>query len=163
MSSLDAFAPIIKSVRVECAPEEAFRFFTQAFGMWWPTATHSCIAFNSGHTDKPLAVTFDPRLDGEIVEHGRGGERHVWGRVLVWDPPARVAFTWHPGRAVDTAQRVEVVFEPSENGTRVTLTHSGWERLGAEAAAARRSYNDGWENVFVQAFASFVTDGSPQP
>ena len=148
--------PVVKSITVGCPPDEAFRFFTAAFGAWWPRATHSCIAFASGHTDQPVAVTFDARPGGLIVEHGRGGERHVWGTVVACDPPSRVAFTWHPGRAADTAQQVAVTFTPDAAGTSVVLAHSGWERLGEKATAVRASYDQGWVSVF-DAFAGFVS------
>ena len=31
-------------------------------------------------------------------------------RVTAWDPPRRVAFTWHPGQSPETSQDVEVTF-----------------------------------------------------
>jgi uncharacterized protein YndB with AHSA1/START domain len=151
-------APVEKTVEVDCPAAEAFRFFTAAFGRWWPLATHSCIAYSSGHRDQPATVTFATHEGGQIVEHGRNGERFEWGTVLVWDPPSRVAFTWHPGRPAASAQHVEVTFTPSPSGTRVSLTHTGWERLGDEAEAARTSYDQGWEKVFVEAFARFVAN-----
>jgi len=58
-----------------------------------------------------------------------------------------VAFTWHPGREPDTAQDVEVRFIPLGQGTRLELTHTGWERLGEDAKKARRSYPLGWTYV----------------
>ena len=158
MPASEPLAPVIKTVDVACPREEAFRFFTEAFGTWWPLATHSCIAYESGHTDRPASVTFGTCPGGPIVEHGRGGEQHRWGTVLEWNPPGRVVFSWHPGRPEQTAQRVEVVFAPHAAGTRVTLTHSGWEVLGAGAEASRTSYNEGWESVLKTAFAGFVSD-----
>jgi hypothetical protein len=42
---------------------------------------------------------------------------------------------------------LEVAFQPSEAGTRVVVTHTGWEKLGAEAATLQANYSQGW--VFV--------------
>ena len=36
------------------------------------------------------------------------------------------------------------------------LTHSGWERLGEDADKQRASYDQGWEGVFVVAYAEYV-------
>jgi hypothetical protein len=58
-----------------------------------------------------------------------------------------VTFSWHPGRDPDTAQEVEVRFEPAEGGTRVELIHRGWEVLGPEAEQLREDYEGGWERV----------------
>ena len=38
-------------------------------------------------------------------------------------------------------------FATHGGGTRVELEHRGWERLGAEAAEARASYDTGWDHV----------------
>ncbi len=61
--------------------------------------------------------------------------------------------TWHVGRPEDQASHVQVDFDLVADGTRVTLIHSGWQALGAEAAATRASYRTGWDMVFVTRFA----------
>lgn len=53
--------------------------------------------------------------------------------VDVWDPPGRIEFTW----TRDEDQRVHVEFRGEADGTRVTLTHYGWERAGVTACASR--------------------------
>jgi hypothetical protein len=45
---------------------------------------------------------------------------------------------------------------PAPEGTRVVLTHSGWEKLSANAQQARDSYNQGWEGVFVTAYPEYI-------
>ena len=68
------------------------------------------------------------------------------GCVLAWEPPQRLAFTFHPARAPETAQHVEVRFSPNGHGTDVQLIATGWENWGPEQEAkrARRGYNTGW-------------------
>jgi uncharacterized protein YndB with AHSA1/START domain len=141
---------------VPCTAEEAFRYFTADFSMWWPVATHSVVAYASEFKDKPAAVIFEPRAGGRIFERARSGEEHVWGSVLAWQPPAHVAFSFHPGRDPMEAQTVEVTFSAAPEGARVVLTHSGWEKLGANAQKSRDSYNQGWENVFVAAYGEHI-------
>ena len=148
--------PVVKTVTVACTPEEAFRYFTADFATWWPAATHSVVAYASQFKDKPATVVFEPRVSGRIFERTRAGEEHTWGSVLAWQPPARVAFSFHPGRDDKEAQTVEVTFSRAPEGARVVLTHSGWEQLSANAQQARDSYNQGWEGVFVTAYREYV-------
>jgi uncharacterized protein YndB with AHSA1/START domain len=152
--------PVVKTVTVACTPEEAFRFFTADFGMWWPAATHSVVAYGSQFKDKPTAVIFEPRVSGRIFERTHAGEEHPWGSVLAWQPPTRVSFSFHPGRDDKEAQTVEVTFSAAPQGTRVVLTHSGWEKLGANAQQARDRYDSGWEGVFVTAYAEHIGNRS---
>ncbi len=85
----------------------------------------------SVHVDAPVAEAFElftERFDEwwPLAEHGEIEPR----TVKVWDPPRRVAFIWnsHPHETVD------VVFAPEGDGTRVTLTHYGWQNEGVEFA-----------------------------
>src|ERR1700733_11188724 len=133
--------PVVKTVTVVCTPEEAFRYFTADFGMWWPAATHSVVAYASEFKDKPATVVLEPRVCGRIFERTRAGEEHIWGSVLAWQPPERLVFSFHPGRDDKEAQTVEVTFFPAPEGARVVLTHSGWEKLGANGQQARDSYD----------------------
>lgn len=55
------------------------------------------------------------------------------GSVTVWDPPRRIEVTWPHGED----QRVNVEFDAEPDGTRVTLTHQGWQRAGVAACASR--------------------------
>ncbi len=148
--------PVVKRIVVNCPAEDAFRYFTADFHKWWPGHTHSVVAMSSGGANLPASCTLDPRLGGLIVERGTGGETHLWGTVLTWEPPARLVFSWHPGRSAETAQIVEVTFTPIGNRTGVVLTHGGWERLAAEAARARASYDNGWESGFSGAYRDYV-------
>jgi uncharacterized protein YndB with AHSA1/START domain len=126
---------------VPWSSEEAFRRFTDGIASWWPLRTHSV---GGG---KAETVVFEGRVGGRIYERIRGGEESTWGTVTAWDPPRRVAFTWHPGRPTESAQDIEVRFLTEEKATRLELTHTGWERFGAMASRARRGYSLGWAYV----------------
>lgn len=136
-----ALTPLKKSITVPWPLEAAFQRFTVRIADWWPMRSHSV---GGERTQK---VVFEGREGGRIYEIERDGEQHDWGRITVWDPPGRVAFTWHPGRTPDTAQEVEVRFTATREGTRVDLIHTGWERLGDLARRARRGYPIGWAYV----------------
>jgi len=135
------FTPLLKAVTVKAAPEQAFRRFTEELGSWWPLRSHSV------GEEATETVLMEGRVGGRIVERIRGGREAVWGTVTVWDPPRRVAFTWHPGREPATAQDVEVRFTPLGDRTQVELEHRGFERLGQLARKARRGYPLGWTYV----------------
>lgn len=140
------YEPVVKQVRVSISPERAFELFTTEMGTWWPLASHSI-----GGSDA-VSVRFAGEVGGLIVETTKDGATHPWGRMLTWEPPERVVFSWHPGREENSAQRVEVTFRRENDRTLVTLVHDGWELLGEAAEATRAGYDTGWDLVFVQAF-----------
>jgi uncharacterized protein YndB with AHSA1/START domain len=132
-----------KTVTVSLAQAAAFERFTRQITSWWPLAKFS-IGNNAAAT-----VAFEPlATGGKLVEHWPTGEAHVWGTITVFEPPARLSFTWHVGKSEDTAQLIEVFFSPDGTGsTLVRLVHTGWERLGEAAQETRDSYDRGW--IFV--------------
>jgi hypothetical protein len=140
-------APVRKSVVVGVEPESAFTFFTGRMDAWWPFAGHSLFV------ERAKTVEFEPREGGGVWEVSHDGERASWGRLLEWDPPRRFRMTWHPGRAIETAQELEVRFVPVAGGTRVEIEHRGWERLAQRATETRDGYDQGWGAVL----ASFAT------
>ncbi|MEX2124021.1 MAG: SRPBCC domain-containing protein [Woeseia sp.] len=141
--ALPGIPPVRRSVDVSWDPDAAFRRFTADFESWWPTATHSIGG------KRVARVIFECREGGGIVEELVDGRRFQWGTVTRWDPPHAVGFSWHPSRDASTAQDVEVTFTPAGAGTRVELTSSGWERLGAKGRRERKGYNIGWGSVMA--------------
>lgn len=134
--------PIVKTRTVPLHVDAAFSLFTDEMTSWWPFATHS-VAGNA-----VVRVEFD--LDaGTLVEHTTEGTTHTWGHIEVWEPPSRLALAWHPGRDADNASSLEVRFEGSGDGTRVVLTHTGWERFGSDGPSLRSNYDTGWEDVLA--------------
>lgn len=146
--------PLEKSVAVPKSPAEAFRIFTEGIARWWPLAKFS---ISHGASKTATTCVFEPFVGGEIYEVDEDGARLPWGRVVAWSPPTRVAFTWHPGGDPAEAQDVEVTFAADGTGTRVTLVHSGWQKLGERGAAARIGYGEGWTVVLGEAFAAACT------
>jgi uncharacterized protein YndB with AHSA1/START domain len=137
--------PITKSVTINAPVERAFKVYTDEIASWWPLKTHSV-------SEQAETCIFEGRQGGRIYERATDGEEHVWGTVLVWDPPSRVVYTWHPGRSEDTAQEVEMHFRPQGERTRVDLEHRGWERLGDEAPVIMQSYEGGWDFVLGECY-----------
>jgi len=136
--------PVTRTIEVTCTVEHAFRVFTERIGSWWPLGMYSI------GRERAEDVELERREGGRLVERYGGGERAVWGEVLAWEPPSRLVLSWHPGRDVEAATEVEVTFAEAAGGSRVTLEHRGWERLGDEALATRTSYDGGWPLVLAE-------------
>jgi len=143
---------VAKTIEVACPPDVAFRVFTEGIAEWWPARTHSV------GEDQVETVVLEPGAGGRFYERLVDGSEHEWGRVLEWEPPARLVCSWYPGRGSDAAQVVEVAFTPVADGTRVDLVHTGWERLGERAEDVRASYDAeaGWTAVLAEFAAAAV-------
>jgi len=128
--------PLRIDEQVACSPEHAFRTWTEGFGRWWPPS----------HTvsGDPEAIVLEPRLDGRIYERTPDGTEVDWGWITAWDPPRGFAYRWHLRRDAADATDVTIRFEPTATGTRLEITHGGWERLGADAESWRDANRGGW-------------------
>jgi len=145
-----ALAPLVFTLVVPCPPARAFDYFTRDIGRWWPLAGHSV------GQDEAVGVAFEQGVGGRLQETLRDGSTRLWGHVTTWVPGRKLSFSWHPGRDTASAQSVEVSFETHAGGTKVTLTHGGWEALGTDAPAKRHQYQQGWPTVFEEAFGAYA-------
>lgn len=107
---------------------DAFAVFTTEIDRWWRRGPAYRIG---GKHVGPLHL--EPELGGRIFQqYGAGGAAvHEIGRITVWEPPHRFAFTWRGinFRPTDAATVVEVWFAATASGTRVTLEHRGFAAL----------------------------------
>jgi uncharacterized protein YndB with AHSA1/START domain len=116
------------SVLVRVPPQRAFQIFTEEIDSWWRRGLKYRVA-GSRHGTLHLEPGVGGRLY-ESIEAGSDARLHETGRVMVWEPPHRLVFEWRainfePGDLTE----VEVEFQPSPSGTRVTVTHRGWDRI----------------------------------
>jgi len=127
---------VIVETTVAVPPERAFDVFTRETDLWWRRGPKFRV---SGHL--PGVLELEPRLGGQLFEtfETRSGGRKtiVVGRVLSWEPPARVLFEWrNVNFAASEKTEVEVRFTMTESGnTRVTLEHRGWDAIRADHPA----------------------------
>jgi uncharacterized protein YndB with AHSA1/START domain len=146
---LTSIEPVRKSVTVPATPQRAFELFTAHIQEWWPLRTHSV------GIEQAVGVAFGEGVGGAIIETLADGSTSVWGTITHWEPPHRVAFTWHAGTPQAEATRVEVTFTQDEPGsTVVRLVHSGWEHR-PDGASVREGYESGWEPV-ISSFAQIA-------
>ena len=119
-----------KEIVVEAPIERAFRVFTDRFGDFKPRE-HNLLA-------APIAeTTFEPRVGGHIFDRAEDGRECRWARILAYEPPTRVGFSWDIGPTwqLETdpanASEVEVRFvAEGPTRTRVELEHRYIDRHG---------------------------------
>jgi uncharacterized protein YndB with AHSA1/START domain len=121
---------------VEAPVERAFAVFTERFGDFKPPE-HNLLGVSKVET------TFEPRVGGHIYDRDTDGNECRWARILAYEPPHRVVFSWDisPRWQLETdlerASEVEVRFvAEAADRTRVELEHRHLERHGT-----------GWEDV----------------
>jgi len=119
-----------KQVVVNAGVAQAFTAFTDRFGDFKP-AEHNLLR-------APIAETvFEPRVGGHIYDRAADGSECRWARVLAFEPPHRVVFSWDigPQWQVETdpelTSEVEVRFvAEGPDRTRVELEHRNLDRHG---------------------------------
>lgn len=87
MSTAAPIPPITGTVTINAPAERAFRVFAQGINTWWPHQYHI------GQADI-AEVVLEPRVGGRWYERGVDDSECDWGRVLAWEPPHRLVFTW---------------------------------------------------------------------
>lgn len=106
-------------------------------------------------------IEYEPRLGGRHRQQTSGVE--IVGEVVAFDPPHRLVITWNqipPGYPEPTT----VTFELTEEGTgtRIHVTHAGFERLPASLQDGHfEGYRDGWHHAHptLEALKAFVEGG----
>src|SRR5215471_11563374 len=83
-------ASVKMQVVVEAPIEQAFRVFTADFDRIKPRE-HNLLKVAIAQT------VFEPRVGGHIYDRGVDGSECRWARVLVYEPPHRVVFSWDIG------------------------------------------------------------------
>jgi uncharacterized protein YndB with AHSA1/START domain len=153
-------ATVRRSVVVDAAVDRAFAIFTERFGDFKPPE-HNLL-------DAPIAETvFEPWVGGNIFDRAVDGSECRWARILVYEPPLRVVFSWDisPEWSIvtdlDMTSEVEVRFyEEAPQRTRVELEHRGLERHGPSWEAVARGVDGdaGWP-LYLARYAALVADG----
>jgi uncharacterized protein YndB with AHSA1/START domain len=135
---------------VEAPIERAFEVFTDGLGSWFP-AEYNLLAVDIAER------TFEPRVGGRITDRGTDGTECSWARVLEYEPPERVVFSWDisPQWQIETdpdkTSEVEVRFTAEGPRTRVDLEHRNLERHGPGWEQLRESVagEGGWTSCLA--------------
>jgi uncharacterized protein YndB with AHSA1/START domain len=146
-----------RQVVVEAPIERAFAVFTEDFGSFKPPE-HNILGLEEVET------IFEPRVGGYLYDRGADGRESRWARVLVYEPPNRVVFSWDisPQWQLETdlekTSEVEVRFiAESPERTRVELEHRNLERHGEGWDGLRGAIDSegGWP-LYLQRFAEVI-------
>jgi len=152
-------APVVRrQITVPAPIEDAFAVFVERFGDFKPPE-HNLLG-------APIAQTeFQPWVGGYILDRGIDGAECRWARVLAYQPPDRIVFswdigpTWHiePDHALTS--EVEVTFHAeAPERTRVELEHRHLDRHGPgwPSVAGGISGDNGWP-LYLARYADLIT------
>ena len=111
---------------------------------------------------------FEPRAGGHIYDRAADGSECRWARILAYEPPDRVVFSWDisPRWQIETdpgrTSEVEVRFVPEgPDRTRVELEHRHLDRHGPgwQSVAEGVDGNTGWPLYLFRYAALFGQEG----
>lgn len=137
-------AVAMAEVVVDATPADAFSIFTDEVGLWWRIGTPYW-----NDPERGVSVRLEPYLGGRFLElHDiEAAEGFEVGRVTAWEPGRRLALTWtQVGWPEGATTDVEIRFEAFEDGTRVRLQHTGFERI-PDATSFIGGYDAGWKEL----------------
>ncbi|MEU5562909.1 SRPBCC family protein [Micromonospora musae] len=150
------------SLLISAPTERAFAVFAGELTDWWVRE------YTWSGPEALSELGMEPWAGGMLYEIGPYGFRADWGRVLTWDPPRRLVFTWQigPDRVPvpdpARASEVEVVFlTETPEQTRVELEHRHFDRHGEAAEGYRQALTAGWHELLSRYVAT--VDGRRPP
>jgi uncharacterized protein YndB with AHSA1/START domain len=154
MSTQATDTSVRQSIVVPAPVDRAFSVFTDGFGTFKPPE-HNLLEVEIAET------VFETHVGGHIYDRGVDGSECRWARVLAYEPPNRVVFSWDisPQWQIETdpdkTSEVEVRFiAEGEDRTRVELEHRNLDRHGPGWEGARDSVaaDQGW-SLYLSRFA----------
>jgi uncharacterized protein YndB with AHSA1/START domain len=134
------------STTVQAPIERAFKVFTEGIGTWWPPDHHILEA-------ELAEMVFEPHPGGNVYDRGVDGSECRWARVLAYEPPHRVVFSWDINTSWqlehdhEKTSEVEVRFTADgPDRTHVSLEHRNLDRHGEGWHAMRDAVGSpgGW-------------------
>lgn len=160
--SIEPDGSVRHEVVVDLPQEEAFWAFTDLDRI--KPREHNML-------DVPIERTvLEQHVGGDVYDLGVDGSTCRWGRVLAFDPPAVLAFSWDIGPDWQVASdltrtsEVEVTFTADGPGrTTVVLVHRHLERHGEGWQEMRDGVetDDGWPLYLARYQAMTRTEEAP--
>ena len=146
-----------RQILVNAPISEAFKVFTERFGDFKPPE-HNLLKAAIAET------VFEPRVGGNIYDRAVDGSECRWARILAFEPPNRVVFSWDisPQWQIETdhekTSEVEVRFiSEGPERTKVELEHRNLDRHGEGWEASREGVGgDGGWPLYLDRFAQRI-------
>ena len=144
---------------VEAPIARAFTVFTERFGDFKPRE-HNLLSAEIAET------VFEPRVGGHIFDRAVDGSECRWARVLAYEPPDRVVFSWDISPQwqleadPDRTSEVEVRFyAETPQRTRLELEHRNIDRHGPgwEQVSQGVGGGEGWP-LYLTRYATLLTE-----
>lgn len=131
-------AEMTKTIFISAAPERVWDYLVEPdkLARWFH------------ESDVTLAAGKDYALLHENPD--KAGKKLCWGKVLVSERPKRLVYTFTHDFLEGTPTEVEWRLEAAFSGTRVTLTHSGFEAFGGDVMEMLSSHDKGWDQHFTR-------------
>jgi uncharacterized protein YndB with AHSA1/START domain len=124
------------SITVKAPIERAFSIFTDGIGTWWSPDHHIL-------RGELAEMVFEPRVGGHVYDRGVDGSECHWARVLVYNPPDRVVFSWD----ISLEWQIETDHEKTSE-VEVRFTALGPDRTLVELEHRHIDrHGDGWEQM----------------
>jgi activator of HSP90 ATPase len=105
---------------------------------------------SEGHT----AMTGSPaEVNAEIGGTFKAWEGYIWGKTLEMEPHRRILQAWRTSEFPEDSSdsRVEIRFEESSDGVKVTLTHTDIPEGQAD------NYKQGWEDFYFTPMRKYLS------
>jgi hypothetical protein len=145
---------------VQAPVERAFAVYTGRFGDFKPPE-HNLLGAATVET------VFEPWVGGTIYDRAPDGRECRWARILAYEPPNRLVFSWDitPGWELEPdperTSEVEVRFvAETPDRTRVELEHRNLDRHGSGWEGIQESV-DGAEGhpLYQERYAALLREG----
>lgn len=128
---------IVKTITIEAPLGHVWSYLSEQekFEKWMLTMSGAPVFGETFYFRMTPAA--DSNWDGEIK-----------CRVTRMDAPHHLEFTWCHNEIAFAETRVAISLAEVEGGTKVTLTHSGWDAIADQSLREREfnGHNEGWDN-----------------
>ena len=142
-------APLVAEADIVVAvdPLTAFRAWTEGINDWWRLDSPFWM-----DPKRRLGLRFEPGVGGRLIEvyDGESGDGYEIGRVTAWEPGERLGYTWRQADwPEDAVTHVAVRFDAVAAGTRVSVRHTGFEKLREAGVGWASGYNQGLRTLLA--------------
>lgn len=115
---------IVESIEIDASSDVVFDAYVNHIDRWWVRRGTYRYSF-APEGIEPRHIRFEPRPGGRFYEEFADGSEYVIGRIVDWDPPSLLQYTWKaPQWPVETT--ITVRFNETDGRTTVEVTHEGF-------------------------------------
>lgn len=119
---------IQESVVIKASRSIVFDAYVRQIDQWWPRVGTYRYSFAQPPRHQSQ-ICFEPWCNGRFYEIFDDGSEYEIGRILDWQPPVRLTYTWRDPRW-PAHTTVAVTFQEHDGVTTVTVCHTGFGKEG---------------------------------